>query len=207
MSDSTEKRPNKADPTSPETEANTKAADGNAESSTTEAATAESPPGGADAMRQERDQLADQLKRTLADMANMRRRAVKEAEDSRRMIIEGFTQELLPVLDNFQLALQSFDEQADQVDPKSFVDGIRMVQTLLNSALERHGLAPIDAQDQTFDPARHEAMAVEPRDGVDEGQVIRVLQDGYMLGERVLRHAKVVVSGAAPAGEDGTSTS
>ena len=71
----------------------------------------------------------------MADAANMRRRAVKDAEDTRRRIVEGFTPELLPVLDNFQLALQSFDEQGEQADPTSFVEGVRMVQTLLVSAL------------------------------------------------------------------------
>ncbi|MEC7582844.1 MAG: nucleotide exchange factor GrpE [Planctomycetota bacterium] len=167
-----------------------------------ESATAESPSSEQDALRQERDQLADQLKRTLADMANMRRRAVKEAEDSRRLIVEGFTHELLPVLDNFQLALQSVDAQADTFDAQAFLDGIKMVQTLLTSALERHGLAPIEAQGQAFDPAKHEAMAVEPRDDVPEGQIIRVMQDGYMLGDRVLRHAKVIVAGNPPADAD-----
>jgi molecular chaperone GrpE len=70
-----------------------------------------------------------------------------------------------------------------------------MVQTLLRSALERHGLQEIDANDQAFDPARHEAVAVEQKPGVDAGRVLRVLMPGYLLTDRVLRHAKVVVSG------------
>ncbi|MGE3171152.1 MAG: nucleotide exchange factor GrpE [Planctomycetota bacterium] len=150
------------------------------------------------AMQQERDHLEEQLRRALADAANMRRRAQKEAEDSRRRIVEGFTQELLPVLDNFQLALQSWDEQQDHQDPSALVQGVRMVQTLLMSALERHGLQPIAAEGQPFDPARHEAVAVEPRADVKANQVVRVLVPGYLLSDRVLRHAKVVVAGEAP---------
>jgi molecular chaperone GrpE len=148
-------------------------------------------------LQHERDQLEEQLRRALADAANMRRRQQKEAEDSRRRIVEGFTQELLPVLDSFQLALQAFDEQQQGADPTALVQGVRMVQALLRSALERHGLQEIPAQDQPFDPARHEALAVEPRPGVEQGLVLKVLAPGYLLADRVLRHAKVVVSGAA----------
>ena len=205
MSGPTEKRPGNAD--SSKSSGNQDNAAAHEAKANTDSATAESPSSKPDALRKERDQLADQLKRTLADMANMRRRAVKEAEDTRRLIVEGFTHELLPVLDNFQLALQSVDDQADKFDATAFVDGIKMVQTLLTSALERHGLAPIEAQDQTFDPARHEAMAVEPRDDVPQGQIIRVLQDGYMLGDRVLRHTKVIVSGSPPGADDNNPSS
>jgi molecular chaperone GrpE len=151
------------------------------------------------ALQQERDQLADQLRRTLADAANMRRRQQQEAEETRRRIVEGFTQELLPVLDNFQLALQAWDEQDRGADPTALVQGVRMVQSLLQSSLERHGLRPIEAEGHPFDPARHEAVAVEPRADVPTGQVVRVLMPGYLLADRVLRHAKVVVAGEAPA--------
>ena len=146
-------------------------------------------------LQQEKAKLEEQLQRTLADAQNMRRRAQKEAEDARRRILEGFTQELLPVLDNFQLALQAWEGQAAGSDPTALVQGGRKVQTLLRSALERHGLQEIDANDQAFDPARHEAVAVEQKPGVDAGRVLRVLMPGYLLTDRVLRHAKVVVSG------------
>jgi molecular chaperone GrpE len=146
-------------------------------------------------LRGERDQLEEQLRRTLADAANMRRRQQKEADDMRRRILEGMTQELLPVLDNFQLALQAWDGQTASKDPAALVQGVRMVQVLLRSALERHGLQEIDAKDQVFDPARHEAVIVENQAGVDPGRVLRVLMPGYLLTDRVLRHAKVVVSG------------
>ncbi|MEQ1633233.1 MAG: nucleotide exchange factor GrpE [Planctomycetota bacterium] len=171
----------------------------NADESRTESASRSqaSESGAADlqTLRGERDQLEEQLRRTLADAANMRRRQQKESEDMRRRILEGFTQELLPVLDNFQLALQAWDGQTASKDPAALVQGVRMVQTLLRSALERHGLQEIDAKDQAFDPARHEAVAVESQAGIDAGHVLRVLMPGYLLTDRVLRHAKVVVSG------------
>ena len=68
-------------------------------------------------LQQERDLLDEQLKRALADAANMRRRQSQELADSKRRIVEGITQELLPVLDSFQLALQTWDGRSDQTDP------------------------------------------------------------------------------------------
>ena len=166
-------------------------------------------------LREERDQLEQKLQRAMADTQNMRRRQVKEMEDSRRRVLEGLTQELLPVLDSFGLALQAYDQDQETHEDvtesggghhagqhvQALVDGVRMVQTLLSGALERHGLQMIQAEGQPFDPARHEAVSVEPTAEVAENHVVRVLQAGYMLGEFVVRHSKVIVAG--PAKEDG----
>lgn len=154
-------------------------------------------------LRGERDQFEEQLRHALADAANMRRRMKQELDDSRRRIVEGFTQELLPVLDNFRLALNAWDERSEQTDPKSLVEGIRMVLASFRGALERHGLAEIAAENAPFDPARHEALGVEPRTDVPAGQVVRVLMPGYLLGDRVLRHAKVIVAGEPPKPDQG----
>jgi molecular chaperone GrpE len=147
------------------------------------------------ALQLEKSQLEDQLRRAMADIANIRRRQQKEGEDSRRRVLEGLALELLPVLDNFKLALQAWQEQAAAADPTALVQGVRMVQSLLQSALERHGLQELEALGKPFDPSRHEAVAVEVQDGVPAGQVLRVLQSGYQIGDRVVRHAKVVVGG------------
>lgn len=152
------------------------------------------------ALQQERDLLDEQLKRALADAANMRRRQRQELEDSRHRIVEGIAQELLPVLDGFRLALHTWDGRSDHTDPKTLVDGVRLVQTLLRASLERHGLQEISAENRPFDPTRHEAVAVEVRAGTPAGQVLAVLQPGFLLGDRVLRHAKVLVSGARDQG-------
>ncbi len=151
-------------------------------------------------LQAERLRLEEQLHRAPADAANMRRRAQKEAEEARHRILEGITQELLPVLDNFELALQAWHEQGERADPNALVQGVRMVQTLLLSTLERHGLQEIAAAGQAFDPARHAALAVECKAGTPAGHVLRVLMKGYLLSDRVARHAKVIVSGEPPAG-------
>ena len=143
-------------------------------------------------LKEERDQLEVQLQRSLADSANMRRRQKQEMDDSKRRVVEGLTQELLPALDSFAMALQAYESGTD---PKSLVEGVRLVQTLLMGALERNGLQEIQATGVPFDPSRHEAVAVQPAHDVPEGHVVRVLQTGYLLGDRVVRHSRVIVAG------------
>jgi molecular chaperone GrpE len=147
-------------------------------------------------LREERDQLEQALQRQLADAANMRRRQRQEMDDNKRRVLEGVTQELLPVLDSFAAALAAVD--AGNTDPAALAEGVRMTRTLLLGALERHGFQEIPAEGQTFDPQRHEAVAAEPVPGVPEGRIVRVLQTGYMLGDRVVRHSRVVVAAPSP---------
>jgi molecular chaperone GrpE len=147
------------------------------------------------AARAEKEQLQDQLMRAMADMQNMRRRQKQELDDARRSAIEGIAVELLPVLDNFGAALAAYGDKSRGAD-HALIEGVRMVKALLAGALERHGLSEMRAENQPFDPARHEAVAVEVRAGVAPGIVLKVLQAGYLLGNRVVRHAKVLVSAA-----------
>lgn len=144
-------------------------------------------------LENERAQLEGQLQRAIADLQNVRRRQRQEIDDSRQRVLEGICQELLPVLDTFAMALVAYDAQ-EGADPKALVDGVRMVRGMLTGALERHGLAEIRATG-AFDPSRHEAVAVEPSVTVPAGHIVRVLQQGYQLGERVVRHSRVVVAG------------
>jgi molecular chaperone GrpE len=136
-----------------------------------------------------------QLQRQLADAANVRRRQRQEMDDNKRRVLEGLTQELLPALDTFGMALSAFDGGTS--DPKGLIEGVRMTRMLLTSALERHGLQEIRAEGQSFDPLRHEAVAAEPAPGIPAGQILRVLQAGYVIGDRVVRHSRVVVAGPA----------
>lgn len=171
--------------------------------------TVEAPPHDAETkkLREERDQLEQKLQRAMADTQNILRRQRQELEDGRRRVLEGLTQELLPVLDTFGLALQSYDGEAadgsaagEAGDVDALVEGVRMVRTMFSGALERHGLKEISAEGQPFDPSRHEALGKEPSADAPENQVLRVMQTGYMLGERVVRHSKVIVAGPQPSG-------
>ncbi|MCA8951552.1 MAG: nucleotide exchange factor GrpE [Planctomycetes bacterium] len=154
-------------------------------------------------IKRERDEFENKLQHAMADLANIRRRQRQEMDESRHRVVEGLTQELLPVLDTFSMALAAYDAHADgQSDPKSLVDGVRLVRTMLSSVLERHGLQEIRSTGP-FDPNHHEAIAVEAAAGVPEGHIVRVMLTGYLLGERVVRPSRVVVSGN-PVAEDDT---
>ena len=144
-------------------------------------------------LRDERDQLEQQLQRQLADAANMRRRHRQELDDSKQRALEALAQELLPVLDSFDLALATGGDAGDG----PLREGVRMTRMLLANALARQGIEEIDALGQKFDPALHDAVSVEQAPGVPDGQVLRVLQSGYRLGGRVVRFARVVVAGTA----------
>jgi len=106
------------------------------------------------------------------------------------------------VLDTFGMALAAYDAQSeeDAADSKALVEGVRMVRTMLSGVLEHHGLQEIRSSGP-FDPNHHEAMAMEPSNEVPDGHIVRVMLTGYLLGDRVVRHSRVVVAGM-PAIED-----
>jgi molecular chaperone GrpE len=162
-----------------------------------------------EALRQERDAAQEQLKRSLADLANVRRRHAQEMQQVRATAVEALARELLPVLDNFHLALDAHEQQAAEgkTDAHGLVQGLRMVRGLFEAALERHGVREIEGQGQLFDPNRHEAVGLDTETQVPAGHVAKVLQRGYFLADKVLRPSRVLVreqadaAGATPADE------
>ena len=153
-------------------------------------------------LRTERDRLDAQLQRAMADLQNFRKRQMREFDEIRKRTLEGLAAELLPVLDNFHLALKAHDKSGPEQDIKTMIDGLRMVQTLLHAALERHGVNEIPAKGLVFDPRLHEAVGVDNRDDVPDGHVAEVLQRGYQLGEKIIRPSRVVVAGVPDPGAD-----
>jgi molecular chaperone GrpE len=163
-----------------------------------------------EALRSERDARAreaaesqERYLRTLADFENFRRRTAREREDWRRQAQESLLREILPVLDNFDRALAAPPVPgADQ----AFRAGVELIHRDFLTALERVGVRPFSAVGQPFDPTRHEAVGRVERDDVDDQTVIAEPLRGYLIQERVLRPAQVVVAvrpAAAPAsGED-----
>jgi len=139
----------------------------------------------------EEEPLQSQLLRLRADFDNYRKRMQREREDVSRRSLESLMQELLPVLDHFELGLATAAKH--QTDP-AVMDGFELVYTQMMSALEKFGLTPIDAEGQAFDPHLHEAATHMPSDEHPEDIVIAQTRRGYKLGEKLLRPAQVVVS-------------
>lgn len=147
-------------------------------------------------------ELNDRYLRTLADFDNFRKRARQEMDEARRNAAASVIEEVLPVLDNFERALQAAQD-SQQLD--KLLEGVHMIRRQMQDILERRGVAPIVALGQPFDPNVHEAVArVETADH-PEGTVVYEVEKGYTFGDRVLRPTKVAVA-AAPAEEQQSET-
>ena len=138
---------------------------------------------------EQRDEYLRDLQRVAADFDNYRKRAAREQDALVARAHERLVKELLPILDDLERALDA----AEVHDEATVVDGVRLVQRALQTALEREGLAEIDTEGP-FDPHVHEALLAQPGDGAEPGSVLQVVQKGYRLGDRVLRPARVVVA-------------
>jgi len=136
----------------------------------------------------------DRWMRTAADLENVRRRSRRDVALAEGKGVARLARELLPALDNLDRALAAAEAQPENAD-HHLTDGIRLVQSELQSALERVGITQDAPLGRPFDPHVHEAVAQQPAEGVEPGTVTEVFSPGYRLGDEVLRAAKVVVAG------------
>lgn len=150
-----------------------------------------------DELARERDELVDVVQRLQAEFANYKKRVAREQEALVARAHEGLVKQLLPVLDDLGRAL----EAAEQHEEAKLEEGVRLVHRQLADVLDKEGLAEIPT-DGRFDPNVHEALLSQPSDE-PPGSVLEVIQPGYMLGDRVLRPARVVVA-AAPEEANGS---
>ena len=138
------------------------------------------------------DDFRDRYLRTLADFENFRKRAEREKDDFRRYALVGVVRDLLPVIDNFERAL----EHAEEGD--EFHKGVALIYKQFFEMLQRHGLKPITESGVRFDPNIHEAVVREEDPSVPSHTVVAVLQKGYFLHDRLLRPAMVKVAVGGP---------
>ena len=143
------------------------------------------------------DQLSeakDQLLRTLAESENLRRRLEREKEDLSNYIVSNFAKEILSVLDNLQRALKTISENEEKsADFKNFSEGIELTEKQLISVLEKFKINKINTVGEKFDPNLHQAMYEVEGKEENLGEISEVIQDGYKIGERLLRPAMVGV--------------
>jgi len=157
-------------------------------------------PGDAKARQGERDDLLARLQRVSADYLNYQKRQQRIITEARDFATADLVRELLAVLDDMERAMAAAQANHDADDP--LLAGMKLVYDKALEVLTRHGLRQIDAIGEPFDPQRHEAMMQEPSDAHQEPTVLRQLQRGYELKGRVLRPARVVVSGPPPIEQD-----
>jgi molecular chaperone GrpE len=146
-------------------------------------------------------ELRDKLLRTLAEMENLRKRTDREVADARLYGVASFARDLLVVADNMRRALETVAPElrsSAQSGAKALVDGVELTERELLKALEKNGVRQFTPQGEKFDPNRHQAMFEVPDATVPAGNVVQVMQPGYMIGDRVLRPALVGVSKGGP---------
>ncbi|SEP90495.1 nucleotide exchange factor GrpE [Piscibacillus halophilus] len=139
----------------------------------------------------EKEELKNKFLRTQADFDNFRRRTQKERENDLKYKSQELVTEILPVLDNFERALQT---EVNDEGSQSFVEGMKMVYNQLHQALGKAGVEEIQAEKEEFDPNLHQAVMQVQEEGYESNQVVEVLQKGYKLKDRVIRPAMVKVN-------------
>jgi molecular chaperone GrpE len=164
-------------------------------------------------LRAEVEALKDRALRAMAEVENVRKRLERERDDARTYSVTRFARDILTVADNLNRALSAFPAEVraktdDSV--KAVLDGVEATARELGAALGRHGVKPIAAEGQKFDPNLHQAIAEVPTRDAPPGTVVSVVQDGYLIGDRLLRPAMVTIakaSGPAPSAGNGAGKS
>ena len=143
-------------------------------------------------LKDQNTQLEETVMRVKAEMENLRKRSTKELENAYKYGVERLVMELLPVRDSMELGLSASDDGS--VDPQNVREGIELTLKMLDRAAEKFGLTPVEPAGEAFNPKFHQAMAMQESSEVESGKVISVVQKGYLLHDRVVRPAMVIVA-------------
>jgi|TARA_B100002003_G_scaffold243516_1_gene268106 molecular chaperone GrpE len=133
----------------------------------------------------------DKVLRLQAEIENLRKRTLRDVENASRGSIERVIMEMLPILDSFELGLDLKTETIDEY--KTFKEGQEASMMLMNSLFYKLSIETIDPSEMRYDPELHEVISTQEDDSVEPGYIIKVIQKGYRLKERLLRPARVIV--------------
>ena len=149
----------------------------------------------------ENAELKDKVLRAAAEMENLRQRTARDVRDAKTFAVSKFAQDMLAIADNLNRALAAVPAEArSHADAglAGLIEGVDLTERALLSTLERHGVKKLEPQGQKFDPHFHQAVFEVPNTEVPANTVVQVVQDGYVIAERVLRPAMVGVSKGGP---------
>jgi molecular chaperone GrpE len=151
------------------------------------------------ALKAENAELKDRLLRALADTENIRKRGERDRRDAELYASTRFARDLLSVHDNFERALENVTDDLRATAP-GLIEGIELTQRDLIAAFERHKIVRLEPKvGEKFDPKQHQAMFEAPIPGTTAGEIIQVMNVGFIIGDRLLRPAQVGVSAGEPA--------
>ena len=148
------------------------------------------PPTELDVARQEANENLERYLRLAAELENLRKRSARELENARKYGLERLAQSLLPVRDSLSAGVAN----AENADVDVLLEGKRATLRLLDAALEQVGIVELDPEGEPFDPARHEAITMQPSTTSEPNTVLTVVQTGYAIHDRLLRPARVIVA-------------
>lgn len=140
----------------------------------------------------EESKLRDQLLRTHAQMENLKRRAERDVSHAHKYAVEKLLKELLPIVDSLEQALELGDSTNDAL--KAMHEGVELTLKMFIATLEKFGVKQMNPLHEKFDPNKHEAMTMAPSEEHDVNTVITVVQKGYIMHDRVVRPARVIVA-------------
>jgi molecular chaperone GrpE len=158
-----------------------------------------------DKLKAENEELKDRTLRTVAEMDNLRKRTAREMTDARTYAVSNFARDLLAVGDNLQRAIQAVPaekRESGSEEFKALIEGVELTERELLKALTRAGVNKFNPEGEKFDPNFHQAMFELPDPNLPNNSVAQVVQEGYKIGERVLRPAMVGVAKGGPKFED-----
>ena len=142
----------------------------------------------------------DKLLRTQAEMENLRKRTARDVENARKYALEKFASELLAVRDSLEMGL---DAARGETDVDKIREGTELTLKMFTQVMEKFGIQQVDPQGERFDPDRHQAMSMQENAELEPNTVMTVMQKGYLLNDRLLRPAMVIVSKAPQEGDSG----
>jgi molecular chaperone GrpE len=148
--------------------------------------------------QQEASENLDRYLRLAAELDNLRKRSARELENARKYGLERLAQSLLPVRDSLAAGVAS----AENADVEVLLEGKRATLRLLDAALEQAGIIELDPEGEPFDPVRHEAMTIQPSATAEPNTILSVVQTGYVIHDRLLRPARVIVAQEQPAADE-----
>lgn len=145
------------------------------------------------------EKLKDQMLRAMAEAENTRRRLTKELEETRKYAVSHFAKEMLVVADNFRRALEAVPKDTtDNETLKHLIAGVEATERQLLASFERFGIKKMESLGQPFDPHRHRVMMEVDDPSHPAGTVVQVMQEGYVIEDRLLREALVAISKGGP---------
>lgn len=149
--------------------------------------------------RREAQDNWDKLLRAQAELDNQRRRHERDVENAHKYALERFSQALLPVKDSLEMGLSAMSEGGEQVE--KLREGTELTLKMLGDVMEKFGISELDPAGEPFNPELHQAMAMQESSAQAPNTVLHVMQKGYLLNDRLIRPAMVVVAKAGQSGE------